>query len=212
MQNLVKQSLFKKSLMKIIKAKLVCATAIYLLAWGTLAHAKDASHAEKGAKFPPFDTTTFAPTLFWLFVTFVTLYWIMSRVALPRVSGIIDNRNAIISRDVDQASALQKKAEEAGAAYEAALTKAKANALSIGTDAKNEAAKQAVASRQQVEADMAVKIAAAEASIVAKKTAAMGNVSAIAEDAVSAIIQRLTGTAPDTAMIRKAISANSAAH
>ncbi len=176
--------------------------------FSTALSAKDVAHGDKGATFPPFDTTTFIPTLFWLFVTFVTLYWLMSRVALPRVSEVIDNRNAIISRDVDQASALQKKAEEASVEYEAALTKAKANALSIGATAKNEAAKQAADSRRQIEADMATKIAAAEAGIVATKTAAMSNVSAIAADAVTAIIQRLTGIAPENEAVSKAVNAS----
>ncbi len=196
----------------IARSKLLGSTAFGFVAFSSAVCAKAPDAGDKGSTFPPFDPATFAPTLFWLFVTFVTLYWLMSRVALPRVSNIIEDRNAIITRDVDQASALQKKAEDAGVAYEAALTKAKANALSIGTDAKNEAAKQAADRRRQVEADMAAKIATAEASIVATKSAAMSNVSAIAADAVTAIIQHLTGTAPDANHVAKAVSANITAH
>ncbi len=192
----------------IARSKLLGSTTLSLAVFSTAVFAKDVSNSEKGATFPPFDTTTFAPTLFWLLVTFATLYWLMSRVALPRISNIIENRNSIISRDIEQAAAFQKKAEDAASAYETALTKAKANALSIGADAKNEASKRSADRRKQVEADMATKIAAAEEGIASTKTAAMNNVSAIASEAVVAILYRLTGTEPDTDVVAKAVSAN----
>jgi F-type H+-transporting ATPase subunit b len=196
--------------MIIAGSKLVGFSAVVTLFTSVTSHAVEPSGAAKGAgaAFPPFDTSTFVPTLFWLFVVFVTLYWLMSRVALPRVSDTIDKRNAIITRDVDQASGLQKKAEEAGVAYEAALSKAKANALSIGQKAKDEAALEAASRRKQVEADMAIKIAAAEANITATKEKAMSNVSSIASDAASTIVQHLTGASPSADTVSKAISAS----
>ncbi len=160
-----------------------------------------------GSAFPPFDTTTFASTLFWLVITFSVLYWLMSRVALPRVSGIIEDRNATIARDLDQAAALQKNAEDAGTAYEAALAKAKANAVAIGQQAKDEATAAATTSRKSVEAEVSAKIAAAEATIAATKLAAMGNVSSIATDTAAAIVERISGVAPAKADIAKAIAA-----
>jgi F-type H+-transporting ATPase subunit b len=194
--------------MTIARSRLVGSTAMAVLLISSVSHAAGSGGAPKGAgaAFPPFDTSTFVPTLFWLFVVFVTLYWLMSRVALPRVSDTIEKRNAIITRDVDQAIALQKKAEDAGTAYEAALSKAKANALSIGQQAKDEAAIQAAARRKQVEVDMAVKIAAAEANIAATKDKAMSNVSSIASDAAATIVQHLTGIAPNADTVSKAIS------
>jgi F-type H+-transporting ATPase subunit b len=196
--------------MTIARSKLVGFSVMLTLFTSVASHAVETGGASKGAgaAFPPFDASTFVPTLFWLFVVFVTLYWLMSRVALPRVSDTIDKRNAIITRDVDQASALQKKAEEAGAAYEAALSKAKANAVTIGQKAKDDAALNAASRRKEVEADMAVKIAAAEANIIATKDKAMSNVSSIASDAASVIVQHLTGTVPNAETISKAISSS----
>jgi F-type H+-transporting ATPase subunit b len=194
--------------MTISKSKLVGSTSLAALFVSAASYAAESGGAAKGADaaFPPFDTSTFVPTLFWLFVIFVTLYWLMSRIALPRVSDTIENRNAIITRDVDQANELQKKAEEAGASYEAALSKAKTNALSIGQKAKDESAHQAASSRKQVEADTAVKIAAAEAKIMATKEKAMSNVSIIATDAASTIVQHLIGVIPNADSVTKAIS------
>ncbi len=189
-----------------IQPVLVSYSALIMLLISVAVQAEE-THAEGGG-FPPFDTATFAPTLFWLFITFGTLYWLMSRVALPRVSGIIETRNSTITRDVDQAAALQKKAEEAGVAYEAALAKAKANAVMIGQQAKDAASLQAMESRKKVETDMAAKIAVAEAKIADTKAKAMSSVSAIATDAASAIIERLTGAVPSSDAIAKAVSAS----
>ena len=47
--------------------------------------------AEK-REFPPFQKDTFASQLVSLVIAFVALYLIVSRIALPRVGGVIDAR------------------------------------------------------------------------------------------------------------------------
>ena len=42
--------------------------------------------------FPPFESATFLSQIFWLVIIFGLLYVLMSRVALPRVGAILDNR------------------------------------------------------------------------------------------------------------------------
>ncbi len=159
----------------------------------------------EGSAFPPFDASTFASQIFWLAVTFGALYLLMSRVALPRMAGILETRAQRIASDIDQASAMQAKAQEAGAAYEQALAKAKASAQEIGQKAKEEAAAVAAERRKTVEAEMAAKVASAESQIAATKAGAMTNVSGIAADAASAIVERLTGKAPPAADLKAAL-------
>ena len=161
---------------------------------------------ESHSAFPPFDPATFGSTLFWLFIVFVTLYWLMSRIALPRVASTIEKRNATITGDLDRAAIMQKKAEDAGAAYAAALAKAKANANSIGQQAKDKASAEAADRRKAVEGDVATRIAAAEEQIAATKAAAMGNVEGIALDAAASIVERLTGIAPSSADVKQAVA------
>ena len=177
-----------------------------LLAGAALAEDAHGSTEEAQSAFPPFDPATFGSTLFWLLLTFLTLYWLMSRVALPRVGGIIEHRNATIETDLEKAALMQKKAEDAGAAYTAALAKAKANAATIGQQAKDAASAAAADRRKSVEADVAAKIAAAEEQIATMKASAMTNVSSIATEAASAIVEHLTGTAPSGGDVQKAVS------
>ena len=75
---------------------------------GTQAHG-GAPHSDV---FPPFDTTHFSSQLLWLALTFGALYLLMSRVALPRIAGILENRQATISGDLDYSVTLQKLVDD----------------------------------------------------------------------------------------------------
>ena len=57
---------------------------------------KTTTHTEvpSGGKpaFPPFAKETFASQIVWLVITFVALYLLISRVAIPRIGGIMEAR------------------------------------------------------------------------------------------------------------------------
>ena len=157
--------------------------------------------------FPPFESSTFAGQLFWLAITFGTLYWMMSRIALPRIGSILEERQNTIDSALAAAAKAQKGAEEAAAAHEQALAKAKANAQAIAQEARAKSTKEIDAQRHAVESDLSSKLSAAETRISEMKAKAMGNVDDIAKDAVSAIIEQLSGKAPTAAAIAKAVGA-----
>src|SRR5690242_2794093 len=95
-------------------------------------HAGTEAHGEAhNVGFPPFDTATFGGQLLWLTITFVLLYVLMSRLVLPQLTGIIEGRRERIARDLDDAAGMKTKAEDAGAAYEKALSEAKARAQAL---------------------------------------------------------------------------------
>jgi len=183
--------------------------ALVFLAGPVVALAEDAAHGgsdeQPHSAFPPFDPHTFGSTLFWLVVVFGVLYWLMSRIALPRVGETIQKRDETIAADLDRASLMQKKAEEAGEAYQAALAKARANAVAIGQRAKDEASAKAAERRKATEQEVSSRIAAAEQQIAATKLAAMGNVEAIASDAAASIVQHLSGISPSESEVREAV-------
>ena len=148
------------------------------------------------ASFPPFDPTHFASNLFWLAITFGALYWLMSKVALPRLGSILEERASTIGRDLDQAAGMQAKAEEMAQADEKALGEARKNAQGIAQAAREAGAKASDAQRHATEAELAAKMAQAEATIAKTKTNAMGNVRDLGSDIAAAIVTRLTGQAP----------------
>lgn len=164
--------------------------------------ATESGHA--GA-FPPFDPTFFASQLFWLAITFGLLYLLMSRLALPRVSAIIETRQNRIRQDLDEAGRLKNESDAAHAAYEKELFDARNRAHAIGLKARGEAKAAIEAERTRVEAELGAKLGAAESRIAAIKAKALSEVGRIAAETTSVIVGELLGRSPSAAEIASAI-------
>jgi F-type H+-transporting ATPase subunit b len=164
-----------------------------------------AANPANSAVFPVFDASTFGGQLLWLTIVFVALYALMSRVVLPRLSGILEARETTLARDLDTAAASKQRAQEAGAAYEASLAEARTRAQGLAQQTRDTLAAETNTRRQQLEAELAERIAASEAAIAERKAQAMGNVRTIAAEAAGAIVERLTGRAPAPQAIEAAL-------
>jgi F-type H+-transporting ATPase subunit b len=173
---------------------------------------KTGAHTEAdgghGSGFPPFESSTFASQLVSLVIAFVALYIIVSRFALPKVGGTIEARQNAIEGDLAQAQKLKDESDAALKAYEGELAAARSRAQAIGNETREKLNASAEAERKALEAKLAGKLADAEKQIAATRTAAMRNVKSIAADAAGAIVQRLTGTTPDAATVKKAVDAS----
>ena len=152
--------------------------------------------SEHGGGFPPFQKETFGSQLLWLAITFGALYLIVSKLALPRVGGIIADRRARIAGDLAEAARMKEAADAAIASYEKSLAEARAKAQMIAAQTRDRISAEAETRRKEVEASLHAKLAAAEQTISATRMAAMANVQGIAKEAAIAIVARLTGKAP----------------
>ncbi len=170
-------------------------------------HAATEAHggAHEDAGFPPFQTETYAGQLLWLAITFVLLYTLLSKLVLPRLTGIIENRRTIIAGNLDEAAAMKTRAEEAGAAYEKALAEAKGRAQALAQETRSKLAAESDAKRKALEADLNKRLSESEATITARKSEAMSHVREIARDTATVIIERLTGQAPAPQTVEAAL-------
>jgi F-type H+-transporting ATPase subunit b len=157
------------------------------------------------APFPPFAKETFASQLVWLAIVFVILYLLMSRVAIPRIGGILAARTQRIEGDFAAAQRMKAESEAALAAYEKSLAEARNRAQAIGAEIRDKLHAEGEERRKALEAKLNTDLAEAEKQIAATKSAAMTNVRAIAVDAAAAIVQRLIGTAPPPAAVASAV-------
>jgi F-type H+-transporting ATPase subunit b len=151
--------------------------------------------AEKRA-FPPFEAQHFPSQLLWLTLTFILLYVLMSKVALPRIGAILADRRRRIAEDLAAAQRFKEQSEAANAAYQKSLADARARAQAIANETRQRQAAEVEATNKRLEAQLHEKLAAAEQSIAATRTAAMSNVGSIAAETAAAIVERLIGTAP----------------
>ncbi|CAN1490152.1 AtpF F0F1-type ATP synthase, subunit b [Rhabdaerophilaceae bacterium] len=152
-----------------------------------------AAGASGGHRFPPFDSSTYSSQLFWLFLSFGGLYLLMSRVALPRLGAIIEDRRTTIDGALREASLAQSEAETQATALEQALGKARTSAQAIAAEARDKSSREIETQRVLVEQELAAKLQAAEARIALTKTEAMANVETIAESTVGIIVEQLGG-------------------
>jgi F-type H+-transporting ATPase subunit b len=166
------------------------------------------THTEVPPKghFPPFQTDTFASQLFWFAITFVALYLIISRLAIPRVGGIIDARRQSVEGDLAEAKRLKDSSDAAIAAYEKSLADARSRAQALANETREKYAAEAQAARKELDAALNARLAEAEQAIAARRTAAMGNVQDIAIATAAAIVERLTGNAPSAGDVAKAVT------
>jgi F-type H+-transporting ATPase subunit b len=154
---------------------------------------------------PQLDYHTFLPQLVWLAITFVVLYVLMARLGLPKVRGAIDGRRQRLDGDLGRAAALKEEAEAALAAYQKALSDARAAAQETLRKTGERLAAEAAARQQQLAATLAEQIAAAEQRIAAGKEQALGEIRNIAAEVGSAVVEKLTGAAPEGAAMSNAV-------
>ena len=171
--------------------------------------AEPAAHTEVPAghkpQFPPFQGETFASQLIWLALTFVVLYALAAKIALPRVGGIFAARRERVDSDVGEARRLREEADAALAAYEKALADAHSRGQSIASETHTRLTVEGEARRKSLEAELNAKLAEAEKAIAATKQAAMAHVRTIAADAAAAIVERLIGSAPPEPAVAAAV-------
>lgn len=168
----------------------------------------EAEHGEgHSGGFPPFNPTNFASQLLWLAISFGALYFLMSRLTLPRIGRILEERHDRIAKDLAEAAQRRAESEAAQAAYEKALTEARGKANAIAGEARNRLSAETDANRKALEASLNAKLADAERSIESTKTTALSHVRGIAVDTANTIVTTLVGTHPGAQDVETAVDA-----
>jgi F-type H+-transporting ATPase subunit b len=130
----------------------------------------------------------------------------MSRLALPKVRGAIEGRRRHLDGDLGRAAALKEEAEAALAAYQKTLAEARASAQETLRQTGERLAAEAAERQRQLAATLAEQIAAAEARIAAGKEQALGEIRGIAAEVGGAIVEKLTGAAPNAQAMTNAVA------
>lgn len=167
----------------------------------------DALDEHKSGGLPQLNAPDFEPQLFWLAVTFVLLYWIMAKIALPRIGEVIEERRDRIQRDLAAAERLKGETDKALAAYEQALADARGSATAIARQTRDNLNAEVDKERKAVEDHLAKKLADAETSIGETKSKALASVKDIAGDTATAIVGALSNVNATKDEIERALAA-----
>jgi F-type H+-transporting ATPase subunit b len=154
---------------------------------------------------PQLDPSTFSPQLIWLAITFIGLYFVMARVALPRIGNAIEHRRDRIANDLDQAQALKEATDRAIAAYEERMAEARSKAHAMSQETRQKLKKEVDAERARIDAELAAKVASAEMRIAEVKDGALVEMEKVAGDLAGDIVTQLIGAKVTGGQAAKAV-------
>ncbi|UWR48737.1 F0F1 ATP synthase subunit B' [Phaeobacter inhibens] len=157
--------------------------------------AAEAAHGSGG--MPQLDFSTYANQIFWLVVTLVVIYFILSRIALPRIAAVLAERQGTITNDLAAAEDLKAKAVEAETAYNQSLADARAEAQRIAAETRAEIQADLDEAIAKADAQIAAKAAESEAVIAEIKAGAIASVEAVAVDTAAEIVATFGGKADE---------------
>lgn len=148
---------------------------------------------------PQLDVASYLPQLVWLAITFVILYLLMARLALPRIADVLAERSKRREDNLARAEQLQGEAEAAAAAYDLVLGEAR-DAAHARLAQSNEAAKAgAEDALHALDQRLGGEIEAAEAAIAAARDAALAEAATIAAEVARLATAKIAGLTVDAA-------------
>ena len=162
--------------------------------------------AEAAVGMPQLDFSTWPNQIFWLLVTLVVIYFVLSKIALPRIGAVLADRKSTITNDLAAAEELKQKAVAAEKAYNDALASARTEAAKIVAQAKAEIQKDLDAATARADVEIAAKTAESEKSIAEIRNGAAAAVSEVAKDVAAELVAAL-GQSADAKTVTAAVTA-----
>ena len=144
--------------------------------------------------------------IFWLLVTLAAIYFVMSRIALPRIGAVLAERSGTITNDLAAAEELKEKAAEAEAAYDKALVDARSEANRIVAEAKAAIQGELEVEIKKADAQIAAKTAESEKAIADIRASALESVAVVAKDTAKELVAAM-GSSADAKTITAAVNA-----
>jgi F-type H+-transporting ATPase subunit b len=168
-----------------------------------------AGHGAEAASggMPQLDFTTFPSQIFWLLVSLAVLFYVLNKIALPRIAGAIEDRHDAIEDDLDRAAEFKRRAGDAERAYDAALAAAKARAQEISAAARAEIQKDLDAAMARADAEIAARSAEAEKRLSEIRAAAADSVAQVARETAAALADALAPGLADAGAVNAAVDA-----
>ena len=168
------------------------------------AAAEPVTSGAETAGMPQLDFSTFPNQIFWLIVALLAIYFILSRIALPRIGGVLAERSGAITNDIAAAEDLKSQAADAEAAYEQALKDARSEAARISQETRDEIQAELDRAIAEADAEIAARTAESETEIDAIRASSAENVREVARETAAAIVEAM-GLSADRGRIDAAV-------
>ena len=155
---------------------------------------------------PQLDISAFSPQIIWLIITFLILYVLMARVALPRIGNILEQRQARIDDNLDMAESLRNESNIDAESYDKAIAEAREQARKTIQETIKEMSIETARRQEKLGARLSGDFISAEDRISAAKAASLKNIRESAASVTSEAMKMLLGEKPSDNAIKQAIS------
>jgi len=148
-----------------------------------------ASASETG--MPQLNPEFWIAQIFWLTLIFSSLYLIIAKIFLPRITYIIENRKSRIVNDLDQTQKLKDNAEKKLSEYNEIINQSKRDAKKIIDDSKKSLNQDLENKKKKFTEEIEKELLLAEKEIKDLKKSSVLNISNIAVETSSEILKHI---------------------
>ncbi len=160
----------------------------------------------QAAGLPQLDIATYPPQLIWLVITFAALLTLMSRVSLPRISQVLEERQHKIEDNLKKAESYREDAAIAAKSYTKAQEEARTNAYAIIIETHKRIAMDIAEKQEELSEKLEKEINVAEDRIQAAKEVAMAAIDKVATDVALNTTEKILGETLNKKDVSKVIS------
>jgi F-type H+-transporting ATPase subunit b len=143
------------------------------------------------AGMPQLDPEFWASQIFWLILTFSSLYLIIWKVFLPKITLSIENRKSRVVNDLDEAQKLKENAEKKLNEYNKIIEESKKEAKKIIEDNKKKLDRDIKNKKHKFNDEIEKELMAAEKEIKDLKKSSISNINNIAAETSVEIIKQI---------------------
>ena len=145
------------------------------------------------AGMPQLDPKFWISQIFWLILVFSSLYIIVSKIFLPKITLTIENRKSKIVNDLNEAQKLKENAEVKLKEYNKIIENSKKDAQKIISDGRKKLNEDIEIKKKKFDAEIEKELQAVEKEIKELKKNSISDVAKIAESASTEIIKQIIG-------------------
>ena len=143
---------------------------------------------------PQLNPEFWAAQIFWLLLIFSSLYVIIWKLFLPKITNSIENRKLKIVNDLNETQKLKDNAEKKLQEYNKIIENSKKDAKKIIEDGKKKLDREIESKKQKFNEEIEKELTNVEKEIKNLKKSSMLVINKIAEDISSEIIKQAVGT------------------
>ncbi len=158
------------------------------------------------AGMPQLDPKYWASQAFWLAITFLALYLVISKIFIPKIENNIDSRENKIRKDLEEAKTFKEESEKKLKAYNEIILKAQNDSKKIISESRQKLNEEMQVKKKEVQKKIELEMKNAEKEIEKFKKESIGKVDLISTEITSNLLKNIFGEEPNESSVKATVS------